>query len=103
MKCRETGAHVIFCNYELLQVFYTVDIYTTNKRWPWYCQKEARLKKEKRKEHYVAIWWYEEIIVNLLMIEIEIVVCFVEECLSFRGKCWSIYGWNDRPSGFALK
>ena len=49
----------------------------------------------------VVLWRYEEIIVNLLVIGI--VFCFVQEFLSFRDKYWSVCGWNDRSSGFALK
>lgn len=97
MKCRKIGTHRIFCQYKLLQLFYEVDTCAANKRWPWYWHKETRL----RKNGYLMIW--KKVIVNLLMINIEIVVWFVEESLSFTGKYWSVYWWNDRPLGFALK
>lgn len=50
----------------------------------------------------MALWQYEEIIDNLLMIDIDTVVCFVKDFFYFRGKYWSVYGWNERSSGFAL-
>lgn len=74
MQCEKVGI-ALLCQYKLLQFFCTIDSYTANKRW--YYQKEVRFEKPKKRN--VALWWYEEIMVNLLIIGTDGVVCFVEE------------------------
>lgn len=47
-------------------------------------KKKANLKKKKK--YNVSLLLYKEIFVNLLVVDIDVMFCFVKEFLSFRGK-----------------